>query len=90
MSLFPLNMGAFLAKPIWGFPESGTLSYGDDFQPNALLFSLKDEKKYDLTHTISKYMKNVQVCKSYFMSYYFIVITTCTPRNLVQHYGLLL
>ena len=39
------------------------------FQPNALLFSLKDETKYDLTHTINKYMKNVQVCESYFMSY---------------------
>ena len=48
--------------------------YGYNFQPNALLFSLKDETKYDLTHTISKYMKNVQVCESYFMSYYFILI----------------
>ena len=73
-----------------GSLNQGPRQYDYNFQPNALLFSLKDETKYDLTHTISKYMKNVQVCESYFMSYYFILITTCAPRNLVQHYGLLL
>ena len=51
-----------------GSLNQGPCQYGYNFQPNALLFSLKDETKYDLTHTTSKYMKNVQICESYFMA----------------------